>query len=77
MRLLKIAEVNQTMTKCVTAIHRLSCTKVYMTLGRLDEAKGDLQMAIQPAHMMIPHFLSGGSLWTMLSEFNVVGTFNP
>ena len=44
-----LAEVNQTMTKRVTALHRLSRAKVYMALGRVEEAKRDLEIALQMA----------------------------
>jgi tetratricopeptide (TPR) repeat protein len=53
-----LAEVNQTMTKRVTAIHRFSRAKVYMALGRVEEAKRDLQLAIQ----MAPNFAGARDL---------------
>jgi len=44
-----LAEVNQTMGKRVTAVHRLYRAKVYLALGRVEEAKADLRLAIQMA----------------------------
>jgi tetratricopeptide (TPR) repeat protein len=53
-----LAEVNQTMTKRVTAIHRLYRAKVYLALGRVEEAKDDLRLAIQ----MAPNFAGAKDL---------------
>ena len=59
-----LAAVNQTMTKRVTAIHRLSRAKVLLVLDRLDEAKSDLQMALQ----MAPNLSEARELLQKLEE---------
>ncbi len=57
-----LAETNLALGKRPTAIHRVSRAKVYMAMGRLEEAKRDLQLAVQIA----PHYAEAGELLASL-----------
>ncbi len=57
-----LVETNRALGKRTTALHRVYRAKVYISMGRLDEAKRDLQLAVQ----MAPYFVEAGDLLTSL-----------
>jgi len=57
-----LAETNRALGKRPTALHRVYRAKVYMAMGRLEEAKRDLHLAVQIA----PHFFEAGELLASL-----------
>lgn len=59
-----LLETNRALGKRPTALHRVYRAKVYIAMGRIDDAKRDLQLAIQVA----PYFSEAGDLLTSLGD---------